>query len=312
MNPIVLERETYLPAIILDAEKGIFDLSGKCIPENASEFFNPILKWIDDYVASPNPVTNIQFRLEYFNTSTSKYLLEIMRKLENMYQFTDKDVKISWFFEEGDTDVEEAGLDYKAILKLPFEIITTDTDGERIDILEAVYPPRRLETGKKETKPYASQSIQDLAKELMQEAKVEINTQSHTAAEDLNVVTSISDRLQKKLNQANEKLQQQAEEINVINQNLNHKNKELQDTVDALTKARAGRKAATIVFFIAVGLFIVSEGIEWAIETFTQNVLEVYWIILMKLIIALLLKPIESLLESNILQHSAKSSLKNS
>ncbi|SFC70368.1 protein of unknown function [Flexibacter flexilis DSM 6793] len=321
MEAIILEKETYLPAVVLDAQNERFEFMGKSIPENASEFFAPILVWIDNYIVIPNEETNVKFHLEYFNTSTSKYLLEIMRKLEKLYQNTDKAVMISWFVEDGDTDVEEAGLDYKAILKVPFEVITVDADGSIVNVIESTTPPRNGVTANT-ARPSESipQNIRDLAKELLNmgddlpplvpatvhHAETVAND---TAAADLDVVTSISDRLQKKLNQANETLQQQAEEIRQINQDLNFKNKELQETVDALTKARAGRRAATIVLFIAVGLFIVSEAIEWVIENMTQNVLAVYWVILIKLLIALLLKPIESVLETNILQHNAKASV---
>lgn len=316
MEAIILEKETYLPAVVLDAQNDHFEFTGKSIPENASEFFAPILAWIDAYVKSPNEETNVKFRLEYFNTSTSKYLLEIMRRLEKLYQNSDKSVIISWFVEDGDTDVEEAGLDYKAILKVPFEVIIIDVDGHIVNVIEASIPPRHLGANTPPSAEVIPQNIRDLAKELLNmgddlpplvpAAIVPELSLNDTAAADLDVVTSISDRLQKKLNQANETLQQQAEEIRQINQDLNLKNKELQETVDALTKARAGRRAATIVLFIAVGLFIVSEAIEWVIESMTQNVLAVYWVILIKLLIALLLKPIESLLETNILQHNAK------
>lgn len=116
------------------------------------------------------------------------------------------------------------------------------------------------------------------------------------------LVTSVSDRLQNKLNTANNKLTQQAEEIQKINKSLETRNIELQQTLDALTKARVGRKAATIVIIFAVILFLVSEGvIEPIVEKNTNNP---YLGFVFKGLIALLIKPIESLVEKQLLKRA--------
>ena len=103
------------------------------------------------------------------------------------------------------------------------------------------------------------------------------------------LITRVSDKLQNKLNSAYESLES--------------KNIELQSTIDELTKARVGRKAQTIILFIGLTLFILEEIV---LEPFIDNYSTNIWLSLsIKLVIALLLKPLESFVEGFMLK-SAK------
>lgn len=109
------------------------------------------------------------------------------------------------------------------------------------------------------------------------------------------LLTSVSDRLHSKLNEANEKLKKQSDEINKINDDLKVNNQLLQDTIDQLVKAKVGRKASSIVLLIAILLFIISEGVlEPIVEERVGNTSIGF---LFKLGIAVLLKPIDVLVE---------------
>ncbi|PCH67537.1 MAG: hypothetical protein COC01_05620 [Bacteroidetes bacterium] len=111
------------------------------------------------------------------------------------------------------------------------------------------------------------------------------------------LVTSVSDRLQGKLNRAYDK-------IHKVNSDLESRNIELQETIDELTKARASKKAATLVIIVAVGLFFISEGIlEPYIEDHTENP---YLGFGLKGGIALLIKPIETIIEKHLLKQALK------
>lgn len=109
------------------------------------------------------------------------------------------------------------------------------------------------------------------------------------------VLTSVGDRLHNKLNDANQKLQKKKDEIGEINEELKTNNNVLQETINELIKARIGRKASSIVLLIAVLLFVVSEVLlEPIIEKNTDSE---YIGLLLKGVIALLLKPIDVLVE---------------
>lgn len=118
------------------------------------------------------------------------------------------------------------------------------------------------------------------------------------------LLTSVSDRLHSKLNEANEKLKRQSDEINKINDDLKVNNQLLQDTIDQLVKAKVGRKASSIVLLIAILLFILSEGVlEPQVEAyFGDNRIG----FIFKLGIAVLLKPIDVVVERYMMRRALK------
>ena len=95
-------------------------LKGRSIPENSIEFYKPLLEWIESYSESPNSLTVLNVQLEYFNTSSSKCILDVFKKLESV---SGSEVSVKWYYEEDDEDMLEAGEDYEAIIDLPFEMI---------------------------------------------------------------------------------------------------------------------------------------------------------------------------------------------
>lgn len=118
------------------------------------------------------------------------------------------------------------------------------------------------------------------------------------------LLTSVSDRLHSKLNEANEKLKKQSDEINKINDDLKVNNQLLQDTIDQLVKAKVGRKASSIVLLIAILLFVLSEGVlEPLVEERVGNEQVGF---LFKLGIAVLLKPIDVLVERYMMRKALK------
>ena len=112
------------PTILLDDNQGLLELSGRSIPENSIEFYKPILDWIEAYGGSPKGETKVNIKLEYFNTSSSKCILDVFKKLENVNQGGKTKVTINWFYEEDDEDMQEAGEDYQSIIEIPFNIIS--------------------------------------------------------------------------------------------------------------------------------------------------------------------------------------------
>ena len=126
MDSYHLQPSPKTPQISFDASSGDFEISGRSIPENSIEFYKPMLAWVDQYVESPNNSTLLSIKLEYFNTSTSKCLVELFRKLESI---ADKSaIKVEWHYEEEDEDMMESGQDFKHILKFPLELIAIEED----------------------------------------------------------------------------------------------------------------------------------------------------------------------------------------
>ncbi|MBW8051094.1 MAG: hypothetical protein FVQ77_12295 [Cytophagales bacterium] len=111
------------------------------------------------------------------------------------------------------------------------------------------------------------------------------------------VITKVSDRLQNKLNSA-------SEQVREINDHLEVKNKQLQETIDELTKARVGRKATTIVILIAVFLFIIAEAfIEPKIEAAVKNAILALFC---KFAVFLVLLPVDFIVKTTLLKRAIK------
>ncbi|MDH4471711.1 MAG: DUF1987 domain-containing protein [Fluviicola sp.] len=125
MENLHLEGSAKTPSIHFDAAAGKLELKGRSIPENSVEFYKPLNDWIDAYGKSPVAETAVDVKLEYFNTSSSKCILDLFKKLESISGHS-TNVVINWYFEEDDEDMEEAGQDYQAIIGLKFNIIEVE------------------------------------------------------------------------------------------------------------------------------------------------------------------------------------------
>lgn len=125
MENLILEGSAKTPSVTFNASEGRLELKGRSIPENSVEFYKPLNDWIDAYGNSPKAATVVDIKLEYFNTSSSKCILDLFKKLEQVNS-KGTEVSINWYFEEDDEDMEEAGEDYQAIISLPFKIIEVE------------------------------------------------------------------------------------------------------------------------------------------------------------------------------------------
>lgn len=115
------------PTVILDPKNNKFEISGKSLPEDVSSFYDPILKWIDEYAQSPNDETIFDFKLLYYNTASSKLLYEIMVKLKTELADEGHEVLVRWHYDEDDEDMEEAGEEYSEVVEdLPFELVANE------------------------------------------------------------------------------------------------------------------------------------------------------------------------------------------
>ena len=122
MNPIVISATEDTPGVRLDAAGDIFEISGRSLPEDVVKFYKPILDWLDEYAQSPNAQTVFDFKLSYFNTASSKIILDVLMKLEGMHD-DGKNITIKWHFPSDDEDMEEAGREYSEIVSVPIELV---------------------------------------------------------------------------------------------------------------------------------------------------------------------------------------------
>lgn len=121
MNALRIEATDETPKVILDKGTNELLFSGKSLPEDVSSFYEPILNWLDEYMADPLPKSKFIFDFVYFNTASSKIILDILFKLEELKE-SGNDTIILWRFKAEDEDMEEAGEEYSEIVDIPFEM----------------------------------------------------------------------------------------------------------------------------------------------------------------------------------------------
>lgn len=122
MESISIEGTAKTPTVNFNTDKGFLEIKGRSIPENSIEFYKPIVDLLEKYASKAQAETNVNIQLEYFNTSSSKCILDVFKKLEGINKGGSK-VVINWYYEEDDEDMLEAGEDYQAIINVPFKMV---------------------------------------------------------------------------------------------------------------------------------------------------------------------------------------------
>lgn len=122
MKRYEVQEKADSPYVLLDKNQNIFLIQGKSFPENVSEFYEPIIKWFEEYFQNPNEKTVVEFKLDYINTATSKSLINILlifkREIEK-----GRDILIKWYYQEDDEDIKDSGIEFSEIVKIPIELI---------------------------------------------------------------------------------------------------------------------------------------------------------------------------------------------
>jgi len=120
MANLKIEGTEDTPLIDFNVDAGTFEISGRSLPEDAVSFYNPVLEWLDNYYSSPLGETSFDFKLEYFNTASSKLVLDLFMKLEE-HASQGNTTKVNWYYYEDDEDMQEAGEEFAELVEVPFE-----------------------------------------------------------------------------------------------------------------------------------------------------------------------------------------------
>jgi len=109
------------PSISFDRDKKVLEISGRSLPEDVVTFYKPVIDWLDALEKEPIADLEFLFKLDYFNTASSKLILDILLKVNDIF-LEGTPMKVKWMFLEMDRDLEEAGEEYSELIELPFEL----------------------------------------------------------------------------------------------------------------------------------------------------------------------------------------------
>ncbi|RAV97901.1 DUF1987 domain-containing protein [Pseudochryseolinea flava] len=116
MNILLLEATQDTPEVMLNKRDGIFEISGRSILEDANAFYSSVMEWLNEYAKQPNPSTLFTFKLNYFNSATSKIIYNILDLLKDI-----PGAQVEWCYHEGDDDILDAGKEFEEELEMTFQ-----------------------------------------------------------------------------------------------------------------------------------------------------------------------------------------------
>lgn len=115
-NRLIIEGTDDTPTIVFDKSSGTLELSGRSLPENAAKFYGPLFDWVKEYVKAPAESTSLSIKLEYFNSSSAKKIIELLLLLKEV------SVNAIWHYHEGDDMIKQRGLELRNLTDVPFEM----------------------------------------------------------------------------------------------------------------------------------------------------------------------------------------------
>lgn len=110
------------PRIEADPATGKITLDGDSYPENSFEFFNPLIDWIESFLAQPEPALQLDLRLVYMNTSSVKAIMDILDILEASHG-RGAQITLNWYYDPRNERVVEMVEEFKEDCTFPFHII---------------------------------------------------------------------------------------------------------------------------------------------------------------------------------------------
>lgn len=122
MENLFLEATVQTPHIDFDPKTGLMQIKGRAIPDNADDFWLPILNWFESYLLTPCDKTVFQIDLDYFNISSSKRILVLLYKLNELAE-SGMGVNVEWHYRKADEDMFEVGQDLAYMVRVPFEFV---------------------------------------------------------------------------------------------------------------------------------------------------------------------------------------------
>ncbi|RPH25288.1 MAG: DUF1987 domain-containing protein [Bacteroidales bacterium] len=120
MNGLYIKGTSKTPEV--DFTSGVIQLSGRSIPEDAVSFYQPLIRWVNSYVENPEKFTKVNFRIEYINSGSNRFIYAIFKLLDDCF-VRGNDVAVTWYYEEDDDTIKGLGKDFQSLLKVPIKLV---------------------------------------------------------------------------------------------------------------------------------------------------------------------------------------------
>lgn len=134
MEKIILEGTENTPELVMDHERHSMLFRGDSRPEDVRTFYLPILEWLENYEKQLFFLTDqgakiklvCNFEFEYFNSSSAKYLMDIISKLGDISKIDGVTLELNWHYDAMDEDMLESGEEFEDMLGVKFNFVKVD------------------------------------------------------------------------------------------------------------------------------------------------------------------------------------------
>ena len=120
MERYFVEATKMTPQIELDTDKKVYSLTGNSRPENPMQFYKTMFEWLNTFFEETSEKMTFEVKMDYFNTSTSKILLDLFELFEKFAE--SKDIHVIWYYQSDDEEMQEAGEELLDLVELSHEI----------------------------------------------------------------------------------------------------------------------------------------------------------------------------------------------
>ncbi len=130
METLKIDGSSVSPKVYFSPQERLLEISGYSRPENARDFYNPLLQWLEDlgswYLKHPSadnsePFT-FKFKYIYFNSSSAKFIYDIILQVSEL-QKAGVPVKVYWYYDEDDDELREAGEELSEMAHIPLQYV---------------------------------------------------------------------------------------------------------------------------------------------------------------------------------------------
>jgi len=122
MENLKIEATEFTPQIECNSSENRILIYGRSIPENALNFYSPVINWIEEYKSNISSRASLEFYLDYVNSISQKIILDILRRFSQL-KADGKQIKVLWKYEKDDEEMKDEGQFLSSKVDLDFELI---------------------------------------------------------------------------------------------------------------------------------------------------------------------------------------------
>lgn len=127
IKPLIIERTTKTPKVIFDPKNGIYEISGRSLPENVVKTYEPVLQWISSNLGKVTTNIIFSFKIDYLNSASAKMVSLILLKLEEYYK-SGINIEVKWYYNIDDDDIQNEGEVYAKMRKIPITLVGVEDE----------------------------------------------------------------------------------------------------------------------------------------------------------------------------------------